>query len=326
MNKKAMSWIIISWLILSSTAFWMYDPERELEKKDSDYQVQIENRMIKPVPTLMNEIGNKELLSDLQKKYSKVINNNRIESDYEYNSENYFTSKIKTDDLIIPDEIKNNASKIYFLIEEWHNYIMYKNEWMLSDSITETPKIEDEYNYKIIDITDYDIQDEYIFQNSELVKDFDKKETNKSVNIKLVAVVNWEDLILSNYAYVNVSSKENVLNNHYNKMKDNNYYSYYNISVIEKYLEDMSKDMERSKYKEMLETSLSKINTLSADVKSEKTIMLDSINKESDFKLNLDKYISISEKEKLYNSLNNALNRQLQNVRSYDAIDSIFNK
>lgn len=65
---------------------------------------------VQELPTTMNET--------LLQKYDTIIRNNKIVQDNEYNSKTYFTKKLKTEDLVIPAEIKEKATKIYFLVEE----------------------------------------------------------------------------------------------------------------------------------------------------------------------------------------------------------------
>jgi hypothetical protein len=70
---------------------------------------------IMPISTEFTTSVEKTDLSDENK---LIIRNNKIESDYEYNNVNYYTSKIKAEDIVIPDDIKNKSNKIYFLVEE----------------------------------------------------------------------------------------------------------------------------------------------------------------------------------------------------------------
>lgn len=62
----------------------------------------------------------------LLQKYDTIIRNNKIVQDNDYNSKTYFTKKIKTEDLVIPAEIKEQAKKIYFLVEEGNNVFYAK--------------------------------------------------------------------------------------------------------------------------------------------------------------------------------------------------------
>ena len=58
-------------------------------------------------------------------KYTTIIQNNKITSDYEYNNSHYFTSKLTTKNIVIPKEVKQEAEKIYFLVEQGREYPIY---------------------------------------------------------------------------------------------------------------------------------------------------------------------------------------------------------
>lgn len=251
-----------------------------------------------------------------------IIRNNYIEADNEYNNVNYYTSKIKTESIVIPKDINETARKIYFLVEEGNNPILYK-EMLWSDSGGAINIVKTEYNYKIVDFNEN--VKEYTFKNADLVKDFTKDEF-KSVTITLMAeFANGEKLAISNPAYVYISNKEEVLNQLLlKKNPDNYYYSYYNSENLENYLEKISELKTRSVYKATLIKADKTIVTITKQNNEEIKTFLSNLKVESDFAMNLDKYEVYNETRSLLQWLSIAVKNQLQNIRAFEAIDSIL--
>jgi len=261
-------------------------------------------------------------LNDSKNKYEIIIRNNIIESDYEYNNVNYYTTKIKTENLVIPEEVSKKATNIYFLVEEGQSRIYYAKGIMdmAESSIDEVKK---EYNYKKVDFNKS--QKEYIFNNKDLVKDFwNWKYSN--VQITLMADF-WEGktLALSNTSYVSIWNKLNTLDNLKNSKDSNNYFfGYYNTQELEKYLEKYSEKLTRSEYKKVLSKAESKIKSWLEDNEKIKEKILKSINNESDFNKHVEKYTLYKETNNLLSSLSRSILNQIQSVRAFDAIDSIL--
>lgn len=274
-----------------------------------------------PVTTTAQELPTS--IEDMQAKYDLIIRNNNISSDHEYNNKTYYTKKINTEDLVIPDEVKENASRIYFLVEEWNSIIFYNKE-MSADAV-ETNSVKKEYNYKIVDYVEW--KDEYTFNTSDLVKDFENWEY-KSVNITLVAEFDeWEKLYLSNSAYVNIADKASVLNNIKNTQEEwNTYFWYYDSNSLWEYLEKLWEKMSREDFKSTLSNAQNRLKSLKSKNEASKKELLNSIQKESDFEVNVDKFALYTETSNLLDTVWNAISSQLQKLRSYDLIDSIFNK
>lgn len=262
-------------------------------------------------------------VKELIKEHEVIIRNNIIKSENEYNNSHYYTSKISTKNIIIPEKIKEQASKIYFLVEQGNNRIYYAKDMlgMADESIEE---VQDEYNYKIVEFKEW--QNEYTFNNEDLVKDFgEDKYTN--VNITLIAEMSASEKIeISNSVYVNIGSKENILQNVYNNSKDNenSYYGYYNTNDLEIYLEEMSDTMTRIEYKKLLSKADGRINLAVKQNNKGLENILNSIKKDSDFSKYTSKYKSYSETRSLLSNLGSAVTNQLQNIRAFDAIDAIL--
>ncbi len=261
---------------------------------------------------------------ELAQKYDVIIRNNNITWDNEYNSKNYYTSKLTAKDLVIPEEVQKNAKRIYFLVESYRNHYFFR--WALkmeADAVT-TTEVNKEYNYKTVDFTAG--KAEYFFNNSDLVKDFEKDEYN-TVNISLVADLNnGEKLYLSNSAYLTVWNKQRVLETLLNeKNKENtNYNSYFDTNTITQYLQKLGEKIWRDQYKTLLNNALTKIVTLNKQNETLKTNMLNSIKKESDFSQNLDKYSEYIETSNLSNSIMSGVSSEIQKIKSYDMIDNLF--
>jgi len=254
-------------------------------------------------------------------KYETIIRNNKIEADGEYNNSHYYTTKISTQDIVIPEELEDTAEKFYFLVEQGAQRFYFGAMEMKADSANITP-VNDEYNYKIVDFDAS--KKEYIFNNKDLVKDFDE-DKNTNVSITLVAQLeNGKQISLSNAAYVYIGSKENVLSNLVSQEDETSYYGYYNSSELETYLEKMSESMTRSEYKTMLSKADSKITKALKENTNLKDDFIEDIDSESDFKYNVEKYKTYTEVNRLMNSLNSAVKNQLQNIRAFDAIDKIL--
>jgi hypothetical protein len=84
--------------------------------------------------------------------------------------------------------------------------------------------------------------------------------------------------------------------------------------------------MSRADYKKVLTNAQSKVKSLISKNEDSKKVMLASITKESDLAANVDKYTLYSETNNLLSSVATATQGQLQKLRSYDLIDSVFNK
>ncbi|MGB2111377.1 MAG: hypothetical protein ACPHY8_06220, partial [Patescibacteria group bacterium] len=82
-------------------------------------------------------------------KYETIIRNNKIKADGEYNNSHYYTTKIKTEDIVIPEELKDSAEKFYFLVEQGAQRYYFGAMKAESDSM-EISEVSDEYNYKIV--------------------------------------------------------------------------------------------------------------------------------------------------------------------------------
>jgi hypothetical protein len=115
------------------------------------------------------EITTENPIKDIIREHEVIIRNNIIKSDYKYNNSHYYTSKITTEKIVIPEDIKEKAEKIYFLVEQGNNRVYYAKDSMeMSDeSIAE---VNDEYNYKIVEFKEG--QSEYTFNNEDLVEEF----------------------------------------------------------------------------------------------------------------------------------------------------------
>jgi hypothetical protein len=115
------------------------------------------------------EITTENPIKDIIREHEVIIRNNIIKSDYKYNNSHYYTSKITTEKIVIPEDIKEKAEKIYFLVEQGNNRIYYaKDSLEMSDESIE--EVKDEYNYKIVEFKER--QKEYTFNNEDLVEDF----------------------------------------------------------------------------------------------------------------------------------------------------------
>lgn len=260
--------------------------------------------------------------SDLSLKYDLIIRNNNIIADDEYNNKTYYTKKITTADLVVPEEITKKAKRIYFLVEEGYSRIFYNKElWASADTTTNVNK---EYNYKTVAFTPW--KTEYTFNTSDLVKDLSKGEY-KSVTITLVAEFSDTDkLYLSNTAYINIADKQSTLET-LKYAKDptwTSYYGYYDPTSLWTYLEKLGEKMTRPQYKSTLTKIQTKLKSLITKNEDSKTELLKSITKEADFETNLDKYTLNTETNNLLTSVVSATQNQLQKLRSYDLIDAVF--
>lgn len=276
-------------------------------------------------PMLINEPTS--VVSDgttryLENKYDIIIRNNFLDADYDYNNMNYYTSKIKAENIVIPDEIKTSAKKIYFLIEEWNSRI-YDTYNYARDESMKVENVTDEYNYKIVEYKEW--QKEYIFKNSDLVKDFTKDE-DKSVTITLMAdISDSEKIPLSTSAYNYINTKEEVLQQLLSDSKwYDYYYTYFNSDNLEKYLITIWEKKTRSEYKNILNKIINKVSQAKKLNDDNWKNILANIKLESDFKNNLDKYELFNETKNLLDSLEIASKNQIQNIKAFDAIDSLL--
>lgn len=185
--------------------------------------------------------------------------------------------------------------------------------------------VEKEYNYKVVNFTEG--KTEYTFNSADLLKDFSKDEY-KNVTITLVAeFANGEKLNLANPAYVSIGNKENILETLKNeKDPDQSYFGYYDAGSLETYLEKLGDKMARNDYKAILTKSQTKLKSLISKNEASKKETLASIKKESDFADKVETYALYSETGNLLSNVANATKQQLQKIRSYELIDSVFTK
>lgn len=276
-------------------------------------------------PMLLNEpmnIDSENITKSLWEKYDIIIRNNFLESDYEYNNKTYYTSKIKAENIIIPEEIKEKAKKIYFLVEEWNSRVYDTYDYASSENM----KIEDVknvYNYKIVEYKEW--QKEYILKNSDLVKDFWKDEY-KTVTITLMADISESEKIpLSTSAYNYINIKQDILNQLLVEAKwDDYYYWYFNSDILEKYLTSIWDKTNRTEYKKILNKMVTKISTAKKQNTQLLKDTLENIKVENDFKSNLDKYEMINESKNLLDNLNMAVKNQIQNIKAFEAVDLLL--
>ncbi len=282
------------------------------------------NVKIMPIsaPVTIQEVST-ELTETLLQKYDVIIRNNTITSDNEYNTTHYYTKKITTSDIVIPDEIKQKATKIYFLVEEGNPMYYAKAVSMEADTAIDT--VEKEYNYKIVKFTPG--KTEYTFNTADLVKDFSKNEY-KNITISLIAEFSeTEKLPLANPTYINIENKESILQTLKSKKdEDQSYFWYYDSASLEAYLEKWAEKISRDEYKKLLQKAETKLKSLIGKNSQEKKKILESITKESDFEWKVDAYALNAETNSLLTNVATATKLQLQKLRSYDLIDSIFNK
>lgn len=309
MKKIILITLVASWLLLTWNTYaggWSQDMTTIAE------------------PTLYttDAVESGDITSELMKKYDLIIRNNNIVSDYEFNNKTYYTKKITTEDLVIPEEVTSKAKRIYFLVEEWNSPIFYnKAMWGVAD---EAATVNKEYNYKTVDFTPW--KKEYTFNTIDLVKDL-KDGQYKSVTISLVAEFSDTDkMLLSNTAFVNIADKQSILEQ-LKYAKDptwTSYFGYYDTESIGKYLEKLWDKMTREQFKKTLTKVQTKLKSLITKNEDSKKTLLNSITKEADFNTNLDKYILNTETSNLLTNVNSATLNQLQKLRSYDLIDSVF--
>lgn len=282
------------------------------------------NVKIMPIsaPVTIQEVST-ALIDSLLQKYDVIIRNNTITSDNEYNSTHYYTKKITTSDIVIPDEVKQKATKIYFLVEEGSPMYYAKAVSMEADTAIDT--VEKEYNYKIVKFTPG--KTEYTFNTADLVKDFSKNEY-KNITISLIAEFSeTEKLPLANPTYINIENKESILQTLKSKKdEDQSYFWYYDSTSLEAYLEKWAEKISRDEYKKLLQKAETKLKSLIGKNSQEKKKILESITKESDFEWKVDAYTLNAETNSLLTNVATATKLQLQKLRSYDLIDSIFNK
>jgi hypothetical protein len=301
--KKIIAWSVLGCVLFTSGAF-------------ADYK----KPMLISAPI---EIISENPVKDIIREHEVIIRNNIIKTDYQYNNSHYYTSKITTENIVIPTKIKEKAEKIYFLVEQGNNRIYYAKDSMeMSDESIE--EVNDQYNYKIVNFTEG--KKEYTFNNEDLVKEF-WEDKYLNVNITLIAEFNESEKIeISNTVYVNIWNKENTLQNVYNTSKDkeNSYFGYYNTNDLEIYLEEIADTMTRSEYKKLLSKADTRID--SAVTKNNKVLedVLKSIKKDSDFAKYTSKYKNYSETRTLLSNLGSAVKNQLKNIRAFDAIDAIL--
>lgn len=274
-------------------------------------------------PMLINipiELISEKPVKDIIKSNEIIIRNNILESDYKYNSTHYYTTKITGNSIVIPKDIQEKVKKIYFLIEEGQNSFYYTEDAMLKGA-SSIEEIKNEYNYKIVDFKIG--QKKYIFDNNDLVKEFwDDK--YKNVTITLMAEFSeTEKIPLSNKVYISISTKKSVLEQLLNE-NNQNYYGYYNTNDLEIYLESLSEKMKRSDYKKMLVKADRKINLAQKKNESNLKDILKSIKNDSGFVKNINKYKTYSETRNLLRNLGSAVEKQIQNIKAFDAIDAIL--
>lgn len=308
--KKVILWTLLTSLVVAP---WVF-----AATEDENMEVMPINAEAMPISA---EVSDDMENSELFEEYNVILRNNNLESDYDYNNVNYYNSKLKAEDIVIPEEIKDNSTRVYFLVEEGAR-MMYFEDSMAVGWRGWASQVEQEYNYRVVDFEEW--KEEYNFENKDLVEDFWEDEYT-SVSITLMADMrDWTKLALSNSAYIDITSKRNTFSNILSESDVDMYYGYYNTQNLEDYLLTLSEWMERKEYKSMLSKAESRIKTAMEKNNSSMDELLDSINYQADFEKNLDEFQTHSETDQLLNSLRSAVKNQLQNVRAFDAIDTIL--
>lgn len=265
------------------------------------------------------------ILDTMYQKYDVVLRNNVITADNDYNSKTYYTKKIKTSDIVVPDEIKQKAKKIYFLVEEGRPYYFYGAMAKAEMDSVAVEEVKKEYNYRVVQYTPG--KEEYVFNSQDLVKDFAKGEAS-SLSISLIAEFSdTQKMNIASSAYIYMGSKENILETlRSEKNKDESYFGYYDTKSLEDYLEKISAKLSRADYKKTLTNAQNKVKAMVAKNETAKKDILNSISKESDFEGNVDKYATNRETDTLLRNVGNATKSQLQKITLMDAIDKVFEK
>lgn len=316
--KKIITWSLIGCVLFTSGVF---ASEAQLIKTES--AVFTGGGVAISEPTLYStDQAIESPTNDLVKKYELIIRNNILESDYKYNGLNYYTSKVLSKDIVVPTEIKDEAKRIYFLVEEWVNMVFYAEDSMWKGGGW-VEDVKTEYNYKIVDFTEN--QEEYIFNNEDLLKDFWKDEYR---NVQITLMADFSDtqrIPLSNTAYISIGDKKSVLAQLKNEEdKDNIFYWYFNWDAVETYLKNLAAKMTRTNYKILLEKAESKVVSANKLNEDNMKIILNSIKQEKDLKNNVTKYGDYIENQNLFMIVWAAVKNQLQNIKAFDAIDSIL--
>ena len=96
----------LAWSVLFAN--WVFADEKISEN--------METMDIMPITTSYYPIDNISENEQLIMNNDIIIRNNYLEADYEYNNVNYYTSKIKAENIVVPKDIKEKAKKIYFLV------------------------------------------------------------------------------------------------------------------------------------------------------------------------------------------------------------------
>lgn len=262
------------------------------------------------------------LVEKLFKKYEIVLRNNVIEGDYKYNSTHYYSSKVSAEDIVIPQEIQDAAKKIYFLIEQGQSRIYFIKDEAFGWG-ADFEEINTKYNYKTVEYKKSN--GEYLFKNSDLLKDFSDDEY---FNVQITLIAEFDDEVkmpISNTAYVSIAPKKEVLAQlSREKQWENSYFWYYNSGDLELYLEAISKKKTREEYKKMLQKADKTITSSKEKNDQKLKNMLAEIKSENDFQKQIDTYTLYSETEILLSNLMGAVKNQIQNIRAFDVIDSIL--
>jgi hypothetical protein len=127
-------------------------------------------------------------------------------------------------------------------------------------------------------------------------------------------------------AYVNIADKQNILEalKYAKDPTGTSYYGYYDTDSLGIYLEKLGEKMTRPQFKNTLTKIQTKLKTLITKNEDSKKALLKSITKETDFETNLDKYTLNTETNNLLTSVASATQNQIQKLRSFDLIDSVF--
>lgn len=314
--KKTIVWGLAVAMLLTWTSYVNADEAEVLTDAPELYNITTD------VTTTSIEIQS-DLISGLLTKYDVILRNNIITVDYDYNSKNYYTKKLDTSNVIIPDEVKEKAKSIYFLLEEQRNWGIMYNDSMAKWEAILTENVKTEYNYKKVTVDS--LKWEYIFNTKDIVKEL-KDSEYKSVMVTLIAEFeNDEKINLSNSEYLYTENKESILINLLVKENENFYNEYvYNADDIEKYLEEKWAKMTREDYKKMINWADVKITKMLKNANDSKTKLLSSIQKEEDFSSVLAKFKENYNTINLLNNLSSAVKNQAYNIKTFETIDSIL--
>ncbi len=264
-------------------------------------------------------------LKDLIKKHNNTLRKIKVLSDYEYNSKNYFTKRLKTWEVKIPEELEKRISKVEIIFKQGDNNGALNKILGNADAISSEKYSVKKSSVKI----NYKPTRSYLYNTNDIVKlsTLEKQKRRNGIWLQTSIKITFDakNSIELDSGYISIDSKAEILRNSlYNEENGfRDIYANINDDVIKTYLNNKYKNISRDEYKERLENMYNSIEKLNKKQSENEKELYKSIVKEEDFAKKKEEFERIISTKNLIKRLAYSINWQIKTLEAYNIIDSL---